>query len=152
MNHLQIHFDFQLKERVKDILMNTQMYLMLYLTSFIDLLMYAYSEYTHTYKYLSVCIYMYMCICMYVYIHTHTHSKVGGYGTLWYMNTLSVQLIHQIWKQNVFFAVSLLTTPEGMCSHGKTHKKREFLSCADKTGIPGSVSQRALVFESTWSC
>lgn len=46
-------------------------------------------------------------------------------------------------KKTIFFAVSLLTTPEGICSHGKIHKKPEFLSCADKTSIPGSVSQRA---------
>lgn len=74
---------------------------------------------------------------------------MGGYGPLLYEHTVNTTNLPDMETKCFLFAVSLLTTPEGMCSHGKTHKKREFLSCADKTGIPGSVSQRALVFEST---
>lgn len=49
-----------------------------------------------------------------------------------------------------FFAASPLGAPEKTCPHGKIHRRSaECLSCADTTSIPGSVSQRALVFEST---
>lgn len=63
-----------------------------------------------------------------------------------------VDMVHWFTRyanKTIFFAVSLLTAPEGICSHGKIQEKPEFLSCADKTNIPGSVSQRALLFEST---
>lgn len=57
----------------------------------------------------------------------------------------------QSWDKYLF-AVSLPSAPEKTCLHGKIHTRSpECLSCADTTSIPGSVSQHALVFESTWS-
>lgn len=57
----------------------------------------------------------------------------------------------QSWDKYLF-AVSLPSAPEKTCLDGKIHRRSpECLSCADTTSIPGSVSQHALVFESTWS-